>query len=97
MAYKVSQLCVMADFLHKSSIEELHLNLPQNCHTKHCTRHYAKTLLCAALLFLLPVFQSFIVSFYWRWLDGSFAKLGFSLVLCGFINVPQIALAILAP
>jgi hypothetical protein len=21
------------------------LNLPQNCHTKHCTRHYAKPLL----------------------------------------------------
>ncbi|MFM7487821.1 MAG: hypothetical protein ACKO13_12995, partial [Cytophagales bacterium] len=25
---------VMADFQHKSSMEELHLNLPQNCHTK---------------------------------------------------------------
>jgi hypothetical protein len=36
------RLGVVADFLHKSSIEELHLNLPQNCHTKHCTRHYAK-------------------------------------------------------
>jgi hypothetical protein len=30
----------------KDSIEELHLNLPKNCHTKHCTRLYAKPLLC---------------------------------------------------
>jgi len=30
-----------------------------------------------------------------RWLGGSFAKLGFSVGLCGFANVPPIALAIL--
>jgi len=30
-----------------------------------------------------------------RWFGGSFAKLGFSVGLCGFANVPPIALAIL--
>jgi len=30
-----------------------------------------------------------------RWLGGSFAKLGFSVGLCGFANVPPKALAIL--
>jgi len=63
MNANVSRLCVVADFQHKSSIGELHLNLPENCHTKHCTRHYAKPLLCAALLFLLSVNQSFNVRF----------------------------------
>jgi len=29
-----------------------------------------------------------------RWLGGSFAKLGFSVGLCGFANVPPNALAI---
>jgi hypothetical protein len=57
------RLCVVADFQHKSSIEELHLNLPQNCHTKHCTRHYAKPMLVAGVhvvryLFLLSIFVS---------------------------------------
>jgi len=51
------------DFNHKNSCEELHLNLPLSCHTKHCTRHYAKPLLPAALLFLSSVFQSFGVGF----------------------------------
>jgi hypothetical protein len=27
------------DLLHKSLIEEPRVNLPQNCHTNHCTRH----------------------------------------------------------
>jgi len=53
-----SGIAAVADFQHKSSIEELHLNLPQNCHTKHCTRHYAKPLLGAGLLsFVLIVCQ----------------------------------------
>jgi len=30
-----------------------------------------------------------------RWLGGSFAKLGFSVGLCGFANVPPNALAFL--
>jgi len=30
-----------------------------------------------------------------RWLGGSFAKLGFSVGLCGFANVPPKALAII--
>jgi hypothetical protein len=68
------------------------LNLPQICHTKHCTRHYAKPLLCAALLVLSSVCQSFSVCFVVRWLGGSFAKLGFSVGLCGFANVPPNAL-----
>jgi len=29
------------------------LNLPQNCHTKHHTRHYAKPLLPAGILVVL--------------------------------------------
>jgi hypothetical protein len=33
------------------------------------------------------------VSFLVRWLGGSFAKLGFSVGLCGFANVPPNALA----
>src|SRR5690606_32282602 len=86
------QLGVVADFQHKSSIEELHLNLPQNCHTKHCTRHYAKLLLCAALLSLSSVWLSFSLSSVVRLLGGSFAKLGFSLGMCGFANVPPNAL-----
>ena len=45
LACNVLRLGVVADFYHKSLIEALHLNLPQNCHTKHCTRHYAKPLL----------------------------------------------------
>jgi len=69
------------------------LNLPQNCHTKHCTRHYAKPLLAAALLSLSSVCQLFSVGFVVRWLGGSFAKLGFSVGLCGFANVPPIAWA----
>ncbi len=49
------RLGVVADFQDKSSFEELHLNKPQNCHTKHYTRHYAKPLLCAAfLVFFCP-------------------------------------------
>jgi hypothetical protein len=36
------RLGVVADFQHKCSFEKLHLNLPLNCHTEHCTRHYAK-------------------------------------------------------
>jgi hypothetical protein len=47
-----SRLCVVADFQHKSSIEELHLNIAQNCHTKHCTRHYAKPMLADVALVL---------------------------------------------
>jgi hypothetical protein len=39
------------DLLHKSSIEEPHLNLPQNCHTKHYTRHIAKPILVAGIFF----------------------------------------------
>jgi hypothetical protein len=44
------RLGVVADFQHKCSFEKLHLNLPLNCHTEHCTRHYAKPLLSAVLL-----------------------------------------------
>lgn len=46
----VLQYFVVTDFQHKSSIEKLHLNQPQNCHTKHYTRHYAKLLLAAGVL-----------------------------------------------
>ncbi len=46
LAANGSRLGVVAEYLNKSSIEELYLNLPQNGHTKHCTRHYAKPLLC---------------------------------------------------
>ena len=35
--------------------EELHLNLSQNCHTKYCTRHYAKPLLAEAFFRMLFV------------------------------------------
>jgi len=48
---------------------------------------------------VLPFFHfilsiSHLVSiFVVRWLGGSFAKLGFSLGLCGFANVPPNALA----
>jgi hypothetical protein len=50
LAANVLGLGVVADFQHKSSFGELHLNLPQNWHAKHCTRHYAKPLLPAGLL-----------------------------------------------
>ncbi len=53
----------------------------------------AKRLLCAALLLLSSVCQSFSVGFVVHWLGGSFAKLGFSQGLCGFANVPPKALA----
>jgi len=33
------------EFQHKRSIEELHLNIAKNCHTKHRSRHYSKRLL----------------------------------------------------
>jgi hypothetical protein len=35
MAANVLPLGKVVDFYHKSSIEELHLNLTQNCNTKH--------------------------------------------------------------
>jgi hypothetical protein len=50
IGYNVCRFGVVADFQHKCSFEKLHLNLPLNCHTEHCTRHYAKPLLSAALL-----------------------------------------------
>jgi len=37
-------LGAVTDLYDKSSTEELHLNLPQNCDTKHCTRHFPKPL-----------------------------------------------------
>jgi hypothetical protein len=49
-------------------------------------------MLCAALLYLSSVCQSFSVCFVVYWLGGSFAKLGFSVGLCGFANVPPNAL-----
>jgi len=45
-----SRLGVVADYYHKCLYEALLFDYPQNCHTKHCTRHYAKPLLCAALI-----------------------------------------------
>lgn len=50
-------------------------------------------MLCAALFSFYFVYQSFSVVFVVRWLGGSFAKLGFSVGLCGFANVPPNALA----
>jgi hypothetical protein len=47
----VLRLGVVADFQHKSSIEELHLNLPQNCRMKHVTHHNAKPMSEAGILF----------------------------------------------
>jgi hypothetical protein len=38
---------------------ELHLNLPQNCHTKNCTRHYAKPLLGAGVLSVVSLLSIF--------------------------------------
>ena len=52
-------------------------------------------MLPAGVLFLSSVCQSFSVGFVVRWLGGSFAKLGFSVGLCGFANVPPNALAII--
>ena len=60
----VLRLGVVADFQHKSSIEELNLNLPQNCHTKHCTPHYAKPLLPAGLLLSSYNYGHFFVKFW---------------------------------
>jgi hypothetical protein len=47
-----------------------------------------------ALLFLSSVLLSFRVGFVVLWLGGSFSKLGFSVGLCGFANVPPNALVI---
>lgn len=49
-------------------------------------------MLCAALLSFYFIYQSFNVCFAVCWLGGSFAKLGFSVGLCGFANVPPKAL-----
>jgi len=46
---------------------------------------------CLYRLFVSHLVAVFVV----RWLGGSFAKLGFSLGLCGFANVPPIAWAYL--
>jgi len=51
----------------------------------------------AGVLYFQSFFFSicYFVSVLLRWLGGSFAKLGVSVGLCGFANVPPIALALL--
>ena len=71
------RLGVVAEFWHKCTIEEPYLNLPTKCHTKHCTRHYAKPLLGAALLLL----SSFVTKFFYHFL--------YSISLCVLLNVVQ--------
>jgi hypothetical protein len=52
------------------------------------------TACCVLPFFHFVLYISHLVSiFVVRWLGGSFAKLGFSLGLCGFANVPPNALA----
>lgn len=79
-----SRLCEVADFQHKTSFEKLHLNQPQNCHTKHCTRHYAKPLLPVRCSFRSLVCRSFWSS---AWTDTLFDKLWFELGLVRLGNV----------
>ena len=47
---QVNRFGILADFQNKSSIKDMHLNLPLNCYTKHSTRYYARPLLATALL-----------------------------------------------
>ena len=73
------------DFQHKSSIEALHLNLPQNCHTKHRTRHYAKPLLWAGLFRLLSA--TFLVLLNWRTFYTSVTAINTTVALLWFKNM----------
>ena len=84
IAYNVLQLGVVADFSHKSSIEELHLSLPLNCHTKHGTRHYAKLLLALRPSFLSCLLMSFRVCL------GMLAWWLFCCFLHGFVRLEKL-------
>ena len=87
------RLGVVADFEALNCQPITKVDLKSRPSIYHCTRHYAKPLLCAALLFYMFVLQSFSVGFCVRWLDGSFAKLGLCVCLSGFVNVPPIVWA----
>ena len=84
VAANVLQLGVVADFSHKSSIEELHLSLPLNCHTKHGTRHYAKLLLALRPSFLSCLLMSFRVCL------GMLAWWLFCCFLHGFVRLEKL-------
>jgi hypothetical protein len=64
------------------------LKFSTNVHTKHVTRHYAKPLLAAALLFLSFGCQSFSVGLGCVGLVALLQNLARSLGLYGFANVP---------
>ena len=56
-------------------------------------RHFCQTRVSTSPFFSVVVVCCHLVSVLVRWLGGSFAKLGFSVGLCGFANVPPKALA----
>jgi len=56
-------------------------------------RHFSQTRVSTSPFFSVVIVRCHFVSFLVRWLGSSFAKLGFSVGLCGFANVLPIAWA----
>ena len=89
----VLRLGVVADFSTKVQSKNCIWNYHKTVIRKHWTRHYAKPLLPAVALLSVVFVRCHFVSVLVRLLGGSFAKLGFSVGLCGFCKCyPQITL-----
>jgi hypothetical protein len=90
----VSGLAKVATFTTNVDAENQTL-INHKCACGALNRHFCQTRVTGSCFFYVVFVRCHFVSVLVRWLGGSFAKLGFSLGLCGFANVPPKAWAIL--